>query len=229
MLAIRHRLAAAALFATLLIAAAGHAETTEPERLVERARITVESLAAKPEMAEMRGLLSRARAVLVFPQVLKAGFIVGGQGGSGVLLGRDPQTGAWTAPAFYTMGAGSIGLQMGAEASELVLLVMNDKALTAVIANQVKLGADATIAVGPIGMGVGAATTTALAADIYSFSSAKGLFGGATLEGAVIYGRDDWNRVYYGAPYTAADIVIRRQTEAPAAAPLQQALQRAER
>jgi len=201
---------------------------TEQQILVDRARVTVDAFTAQSDMEQMRQLLAKARGVIIFPQLLKAGFLVGGQGGSGVLLGRDPKTGSWTAPAFYTLGAGSIGLQIGAEASEVMLLIMNERALNAMINNQVKLGADATIAVGPIGKGVQAATTTALSADIYSFARSKGLFGGISIEGAVIAARDSWDRDYYGKAVTAGSIVLRREVEAPAAAGLQQALQRAE-
>lgn len=201
---------------------------SEEQILVEKAKATVDAFTAQADMSDMRRLLSKARGVLVFPQILKASFIVGAEGGSGVLLGRDPKTGSWTAPAFYTMGAASLGLQAGAEASEVMLLIMNDRALSAVIANQVKLGADASIAVGPIGKGVEASTTTNLHADIYSFSRAKGLAAGISLEGSVIKSRDERNSAYYGQNFTPRQIVILRQIEAPNALPLQQALQRAE-
>jgi SH3 domain-containing YSC84-like protein 1 len=222
-------LATLILLASSLLGRAVYAEPPSQQQiLVDRARTTVESFTTQSDMEQMRRLLQRARGIVIIPQILKAGFIIGGEGGSGVLLGHDPQTGAWTAPAFYTMGSGSVGLQIGAEVSELVLLIMSDKALHAVINNQVKLGADATIAVGPMGKGVEAATTTALDADIYSFARSKGLFGGLSLAGSVIKARDDWNRAYYGQSVTSGDIVIRRQIEAPAAAPLEQALKQAE-
>lgn len=220
---------AALVSLALLFALPGTAQTvTEEQNLVERAKATVDAFTAQADMEEMRKLLPRARGVLVFPQILKAGFILGAEGGSGVLLGRDGKTGAWTAPAFYTMGAASIGFQAGAEASEVMLLIMSDRALNAVIEHQVKLGADASIAVGPIGKGMGASTTTNLNADIYSFARTKGLFGGVSLEGAVIKSRDSMMQAYYGKPASARQVVLQRQLEAPHALPLQQALQRAE-
>jgi lipid-binding SYLF domain-containing protein len=211
-----------------LAALARPAFATEEQDLVDRARITVDGFARDPEFAEMRRLLPRAKGVIVFPNIFKAGFIIGGEGGSGVLVGRDGKTGAWTAPAFYTLGAGSVGLQIGAEASEVMLLVMTDNGLRAVISNQVKLGADASIAVGPIGKGVEASTTTALRADIYSFAKSRGLFGGISLEGAVLAARDSWNQKYYGRTVSAEAIVLRREVEAANAALLQDSLRRAE-
>ncbi|HYM31376.1 MAG TPA: lipid-binding SYLF domain-containing protein [Candidatus Cybelea sp.] len=219
------------VFAAFISGSQGRAvaqTVSEQQILVDRARSTIEQFTAQSDMEQMRRILKKARAVVIFPQILKAGFIIGGEGGSGVLLAHDRQTGAWTAPSFYTLGSGSIGLQIGAEVAQVVLLIMTDKALNAVINNQVKLGADATIAVGPMGKGVEAATTTALNADIYSFAATQGLFAGLSLAGSVIKARNEWNRDYYGQPVTAGDIVIRRQVEAPAAAPLDQALTRAE-
>lgn len=212
------------------VAGAARAQTSsEQQILVDRARSTVESFTAQPDMDTMRHYLARARAVLVFPQILKAGFFVGGQGGSGVLLARDPATGAWSSPAFYTLGGGSLGLQFGAEASEVMLLIMNSKALNAIINNQVKLGADASIAVGPLGKGVEAATTTALNQDILSFARSKGLFAGVSVAGAVINARNSWNQLYYGRKVTAGDVVLRRQAEASGATALIGALRQAER
>lgn len=214
----------------LLSLSAGARADTGPNQqqiLVDQARSTVQAFAAQPDMVGMRRLLARSYGVLIFPQVLKAGFIIGGSGGSGVLVGHDPSTGAWTAPAFFTMGSGSFGLQIGAEASQVVLLVMNPNALSAIIHNKVKLGADATVAVGPVGKGLGAGVTTALHADIYTFARSKGLFGGISLSGSVVQGRTDMDQSYYGESLTAADIILERRVSAPAAAGLIGALNQA--
>jgi lipid-binding SYLF domain-containing protein len=218
-----------ALVAALpLVALARPAFATEEQDLVDRARITVDGFVRDAEFAEMRRLMPRAKGVIVFPSIFKAGFIIGGEGGNGVLVGRDTNTGAWTAPTFVTMGAGSVGLQIGAEASEVMLLIMTENGLRAVLSNQVKLGADASIAVGPIGKGVEASTTTALRADIYSFAKSRGLFGGVSLEGAVLASRPSMNERYYGRAISAEAIILRREVEAPNAALLQDALRRAE-
>src|SRR5215831_1481698 len=118
----RGAIAIAIVIAASLFPLARTARADDQQSLVDKARITVESFAGASEMSEMRKLMGRARAVLVVPQLIKIGYVVGGAGGSGVLLARDQKTGRWSAPAFYTMGAGSLGLQIGASASEMMLL-----------------------------------------------------------------------------------------------------------
>ena len=183
------------------------AQATEQEALVDKARLTVEALAADENMAAMRTLLTEARAVIVIPEFLKGGFILGGSGGNAVLLDRRGE--GWGGPALYTMAGGSIGLQIGGQISEVVLLIMTPRALDAVVHAAMKLGVDAVIAAGPIGVGVEAATTTNLGADIYSFARTKGLFIGASLEGSVIKPREEWNRKYYGEAPSARQIIVR--------------------
>ncbi|MEH6545780.1 MAG: lipid-binding SYLF domain-containing protein, partial [Sneathiella sp.] len=130
-------MAAGLLFAgTSSLATAGE----DQNQLVERAATTVKEMAAKQDFSEFRKLLAVAKGVVVFPRVLEAGFFIGGAGGSGVLLSKGAD-GNWSSPAFYTMGQGSIGLQFGAQAKELVLVVMTEKGLKAIINNNVKLGA----------------------------------------------------------------------------------------
>jgi len=176
---------------------------TEQEALVEKSRLTLEAMARDKDLPIL-GYLKRAKAVLIVPQFLKAGFIIGGAGGSGVLVARGQQ--GWSDPAFMTMGAGSIGLQIGAEAQEVVLLVMTDKGLDAILKDNVKLGGDASIAVGPVGAGASAATTTNLDADVLSFARSKGLYGGVSFEGAVVANRHEWNEAYYGRKAAGADV-----------------------
>ncbi|SLN21315.1 lipid-binding SYLF domain-containing protein [Oceanibacterium hippocampi] len=197
----------------VLISGAISAQANDQQVLIDQSKATMESLAGQSDLEGMRILLKQAKGVLIVPQLLKAGFIIGGEGGSGVLLARQAD-GSWSAPAFYTLGAASLGLQIGAEAKEVVLLIMNTEALNAVINNQVKLGADASVAVGPVGKNVEAATTTNLNADIYSYARAKGLFGGVSVEGAVIAARDKWNQAYYGQAVTTGDIVARGKVDA---------------
>jgi lipid-binding SYLF domain-containing protein len=209
-----------------MLGSTAHAQ--EQQGLVDKARITVEAFTNQSDMAAMRRLLGKAHGVFVAPQLIKAGFIFGAEGGSGVLLARDPATGQWSPPAFYTMGAGSFGLQIGGEVSELVLVINTAKGLNAVLQSQFKAGVDAAIAVGPLGKGVEASTTTAFNADIYAFSRSQGLYGGATLEGAAIVARHEWNEGYYGKPAAARDIVIERTVDNRASEGLRQALQAAE-
>ncbi len=202
----------------------GHAAAEDPQQLVDKARITVETLTEIEQMATVKQLMAESKGVMVVPQMLRGGFIVGAAGGSGVLLSRDAKTGRWSSPAFYTLGSGSIGLQIGAEASEVLLLIMTEEGLQAVINDQFRLGADASVAVGPVGAGVQASTTSNMSADIYSFQISKGLYGGVALEGGVISARDDWNQEYYGKTAEAKAIVLERRFTHPGARQLQTAL-----
>ncbi|MBM3502339.1 MAG: lipid-binding SYLF domain-containing protein [Alphaproteobacteria bacterium] len=181
-------------------------QAQEAQILIDRARTTVEEFRLDADMGSMRILLARAKAVLIIPQLLKAGFIIGGEGGNGVLLTR--RDGRWSAPAFYSFGAGSVGLQIGAQASEVMLLLMTDRAVDAVLRNRVTLGGDASVAAGPLGRGVEAATTTNFRADVYAYSRTKGLFAGASLEGAVLTPLDNANATYYGQRVSARDILM---------------------
>lgn len=196
-------LIAGLMFAFAFAAAPVRAQS-EQEALVEKARLTLESMVRQKNLP-IQDYLRRAKGVLIVPQFLKAGFIIGGAGGSGVLMARGSQ--GWTGPAFMTMGAGSIGLQIGAEAQEVLLIVMTDKGLDAILKDNVKLGGDASIAVGPVGAGVSGATTTALKADVVSFALSKGLYGGVSFEGAVVANRNEWNEAYYGRPTTGPQAV----------------------
>jgi lipid-binding SYLF domain-containing protein len=199
----------------------------EQEALVEKAKLSVDALVAQPDMGQFRKLLAVSKGIVVFPQVLKAGFIIGGAGGTGVLLSRD-DTGNWSSPAFYTMGQASIGLQIGAEAKELVLVIMTEKGLTAIIENQVKLGADLSAAVGPVGSNVGASSTTNMDVDVFSFAKNAGLFIGASVEGSVLNARLDWLKSYYGQDLTVKQVVLDRTVDNPQSNKLKSALTAAE-
>ncbi|MCG8545246.1 MAG: lipid-binding SYLF domain-containing protein, partial [Alphaproteobacteria bacterium] len=129
------------------------------------------------------------------------------EGGSGVLLAKG-SSGKWSYPAFYTMGGASFGLQIGGQSSEVMLLIMTSKGINSVINNKVKLGADISAAVGPVGVGAEASTTTNLRADIYSFSLNAGAFIGASLAGAVIAPRQAWNTDYYNSANATAKAVV---------------------
>lgn len=189
------------------------AASSAEQQLIDQARIAVEQLRADPNLASFPGLLKRAKAVVVVPELVKAGFIIGGEGGSGMLLVRDSETGEWGYPAFYTMAAASIGLQFGAQVSKVMFLVMTDGGLEAMMSDKLTLGADVSIAAGPVGAGIEVGTTLNIDADIYSFSHTKGLFGGVSFEGAVLVPDDDANEAYYGKPITARGIVILREVK----------------
>ncbi len=151
--------------------------------------------------------------------MLKGGFVIGGSGGSGVLVSRNMKTGSWGYPVFYTMGSISFGLQIGAEASEIVLLIMTEKGMESLLSTSFKLGADVTVAAGPMGAGAKVAT-----ADILAFAKSKGAYGGAAIEGAIVKPKDDWNSTYYNKPVRVSDIIIRQTDTNPDADGLRETL-----
>ncbi|MFI5021895.1 MAG: lipid-binding SYLF domain-containing protein [Alphaproteobacteria bacterium] len=200
---------------------------SDAEALVEKARLTFLDLYNDPNYTQLKRHMKLAKAVLIVPNQLKGAFIVGAQGGSGVLIAKD-QNGAWGYPGFYTIGAGSLGFQIGFQNSSAVLVILTERGLDAVIDNQVKLGVDVSVALGPVGQGLSGATTTAAGADIVAFARTEGLFAGGSLEGSLIVKRDDWNTEFYGQGLTPRDIVLGSKYSNPKADALRQALQAAQ-
>ncbi len=194
----------------------------EHQEVVDKAKATVDNFHLDTDYPEFKGILQRSKGVLVFPSLVKAGFIFGGEGGSGVLVAHG-STG-WSYPAFYTMGSGSFGLQIGVQDAEVILALMTDKGLEQVMKSEMKLGADASVAAGKKGTGVEAATTTNFGADILSYAKAKGAYAGATFEGSVISSRDEWNAAYYGQKVLVEDIVRHQKVKNPGADALRTAL-----
>ena len=203
------------------------ADEGEQKDLVEKSRITLDGFLADSNMAWFRDHMKEARGIFIVPQLLKAAFFFGGEGGSGVFLVKDDKTDEWSDPAFYTMGAGSFGFQFGAQASEVVLLVMSQRGIESLLTSTFKLGGDISVAIGPVGAGIEGSTAMNLSADLLSFARAKGLFGGISLEGAVIATRDEWNRDYYGKEVRPTDILVKRAVMNPHSAGLKAALVRA--
>ncbi len=224
MKAMLHRLPARLVLAGLIGWMSAPAFAASEQALIDQARLVVNELKGNPHFDAFRELLGQSKAVVVVPELVKAGFIFGGEIGTGVLLARDPATGEWSYPAFYTMTSGSFGLQIGVQVSKVILLVMTDGGLDKLMSANVTLGADANIAAGPIGAGVQADTTLNVDVDIYSFATSKGLFGGISLEGGVLVADDDAGEAYYNKPLTARGIVILRQASNPGADDLRAAL-----
>ena len=182
------------------------AQRTEQQELVDAADQSLSNLLRDPNMSWLQYNIGRAKAVMIAPVIVKAGFIFGGSGGRAVTLARDPQSGKWIGPAFYTMVTASVGFQAGISVSEVVTLVMTDKALNSLLAPSVKLGGDASIAAGPVGAGA----KSDVVADFISFSRAKGLYGGVNLDGTVIAISNEWNEWYYGKDgILPPDILVR--------------------
>jgi SH3 domain-containing YSC84-like protein 1 len=198
---------------------------SEAEALVDQARWTVEMFKERndePDQA-FRAALKDASGIVIFPGAVKGAFIVGAEGGNGVLVARD-DTGVWGYPAFYTLGAGSFGLQVGAQSSEIVLVLRTQKALQAIINNQGKLGGNIQMTMGQVGAGIEAATTTNVGADIVGFAHGAGVYAGASLEGAVLARRNDLNQAYYGKGATPQTIVFDQRFANPQADPLRLSL-----
>lgn len=214
--------------AVVLAAAFGHmparaSDASDASALVEKAQSTINTFTTHKDFPTLQSALGKAKAVLIFPQILKAGFILGGSGGSGVLLVRDEKTGNWVGPAFYTMGSASLGFQAGASSAEVVMVVHSQKALDSLYSNKLKLGADASVAIGPKGVGTGASLT----ADFIAYSTVKGAFVGMAVDGSVLDVRNTLNAAYYGKPVTPTDILARQNVNNPASAGLQNALKSA--
>jgi SH3 domain-containing YSC84-like protein 1 len=194
-------------------------ETRTAQDLVEQSRMTVNNFLADKELGDsVRSLLQRAKAVVIFPQELTGAFIIGASGGNGVALARDAQN-RWSGPAFYTLGGVSFGFQAGGEASEVLLVALTDRGLAALQSTSAKLGADAGVAAGPVGLGAAAATEN-LSADIVSYVRNKGLYAGVALTGAVVGVRTALNQAYYGRAVTPTDILTSRTVSNPQSAGL---------
>ena len=163
--------------------------------------------------------------MLICPRVFKAGFILGGEGGACVLLARAGN-GTWSYPAFYGMGSGSIGFQIGIQDAQFVMMIMTEKGLNAVLNSQFKFGADASLAIATIGAGIQGSTTSAFGADIVAFSQTRGLYGGVSLEGSLMGQRTGWNAAYYGHEMGSRQIVMDMQGSNAGADPLRDVLTR---
>ena len=182
-------------------------DTVEAQEIVNQARATFKDFMADDNYSWLHEHLKDAKGLLIFPLVLKAGVFVGASGGNGVLLVKDPKTGEWSQPAFYTIGAVSFGLQVGIEGAEVVVLVMTQKAVASLLTSSFKLGGDISAAGGPQGVGVKSDVT----AHFISFARAKGIFIGLDLEGSVISVREGLNQAYYGKEVTPEDIIVNNE------------------
>ncbi|HEX7389697.1 MAG TPA: lipid-binding SYLF domain-containing protein [Acidiphilium sp.] len=214
--------AAAILLAVPLAACAANSNNpNSAQELVDRSTLTVETMLGdgSAQANQTTQLLRRAKAVVVCPRIFKAGFFIGGEGGDCVLVSRAAN-GSWSDPAFYTMGSGSFGLQIGVQNAEIIMLLMNDTALNAFLSSQFKVGADAGISVATIGAGVGGSTGTALGADIVSFSKANGLYGGISLSGSVFSNDAALEQQYYGQLIDPRQIVVNMSVNNAGANPL---------
>jgi lipid-binding SYLF domain-containing protein len=175
----------------------------EQQKLVNAADVTLSNFLRDPEMTWLQNNIGNAKAVLIAPEIVKAGFIFGGSGGRAVLLAKEG--GKWRGPAFYTMATGSVGFQAGISVSEMITLVMTEKALNSMLSANFKMGGDASVAAGPVGAGA----KSNVVADMIAFTRAKVVYGGVNLDGTLVNLTDDWNKAYYGKPVLPPDILIK--------------------
>jgi lipid-binding SYLF domain-containing protein len=196
---------------------------SEQDQLVRDAQTTFSNFVRDPDMTWFQRHIADAKAVLIAPKIVRAGWIFGGSGGRAVLFSRNGQSGRWSGPAFYNVGTASVGFQAGIDVSETVTLIMTDKGFNSLMASSVKLGGDASIAAGPIGAGANSDVT----ADLISFSRSKGIYGGLNLNGTVVSVADNWNGAYYGRSVLPPDILMRASVHNPQADELADAITRA--
>jgi SH3 domain-containing YSC84-like protein 1 len=209
---------AALALSVALLAAPAAAQSKEEDRLREAAQVMQEILDIPESIPQ--DLLDRAECVIVIPSVKKFAIGIGGSYGRGAITCRTGRnfTGQWSAPAMFRLGGGNIGLQLGGQATDFVLLVMNPKGAESIMGSKVKLGADASAAAGPKGRTAAAQTDIVMRAEILTYSRSRGLFAGISLEGSTLRQDNSANRSIYGRRYTAREIVREGKVQAPAAA-----------
>jgi len=195
-----------------------YGQKKEQERVENSGKVMQEILKAPDSIPQ--SVLDKADCVVVLPSVVKAAFIVGGSYGRGVMTCRSGKTfhGKWGAPTMMALEGGSAGLQIGGEATDFILLLMNDRAASGILSSKVKLGGDASAAAGPVGRTASAETDVTLRADILSYSRARGAFAGVSLEGSTLRPDNDANKHLYGQQLEAKDIVLNSKVKAPPSA-----------
>ena len=197
------RLVVSLMFVAAPLAAWAETSLAEAEKLAADSGKTLDNFVADKDMTWFRGHAKDAKGLFICSQVVKAGFIFGGSGGRCVLVAKGAH--GWNGPAFYSIGTASAGFQAGIQDSEIVALVMTQKALDSFMSNSFKVGGDASAAAGPVGVGTGATPN----ADLVYYSKSKGLYGGVDASGAVIKPSEDFNKAYYGKDASPIDIIVR--------------------
>lgn len=182
-------------------------DSTKAQAIVDKAKVSFDMFMADEEYVWLHENLNRVKGLLIYPQVLKGGFILGGTGGTGVLFVKDAKTGDWSQPAFYTLGSVTFGLQIGGEASEIIVMVMTQKGVDSLYASSAKLGGDVSVAIGPVGSGA----KGNIFADFISFARSKGLYAGLNLEGSVLKVRDSLNHAYYKTAVSPVQIIVEKK------------------
>ena len=185
----------------------------DPQAHIVASEATLSNFLRDPDMDWLQRNFGRAKAVIITPEIVKAGFIFGGSGGRALVVARDPKSGKWVGPAFYAMATASVGFQAGISVAEGVTLVMTDKGFNSLLATSFKIGGDASVAAGPVGAGA----RSDIVADLITFNRAKGVYGGLNLDGTVVTASDDWNASFYGKKVLPPDILVRASVHNAAA------------
>lgn len=194
------------LFGSLVFSVSAYADKKEEVERAQNAAKAFREIMEAPDQTIPKELLDRSYCVAVFPSVKKGGFVVGGQFGRGLVSCRKPSSG-WSAPAYFTIGGGSFGLQIGAQAVDLVLLIMNEDGVNGLLKSKFEIGAGAAATAGPVGRNAAASTDATLNAQILSYSRSKGLFAGLELKGSVLKEDEGANKDVYGRAVSAKDIL----------------------
>lgn len=192
------------------------AQQKEAERLTSSYDV-MRAVLDMPDKGIPKDLLNKSYCVLVFPSVKKGAFVVGGSYGRGVMTCRSGSQfrGPWSAPAFFAIEGGSFGLQIGGQATDFVLLIMNEQGAKSVMSSKVKLGGDASVAAGPVGRTTSAETDVVLKAEILSWSRNRGIFAGISLTGSTLRSDDDANKNLYGKDLNAKQIILQGEVKTP--------------
>jgi len=209
------KVAAVAAVALTLLPCLAFAQQVETDRVNEAARVLEEILAA-PDKGVPEAIIEKAQAVVVIPSTVKGALLIGAQRGKGVMSVKSAA--GWSAPAFITLTGGSVGLQIGGQATDIVLVVVNERGIENLAQNTFKIGGDASVAAGPVGREATASTDYKLQAEILSYSRSRGLFAGVSLAGSTIRADRDANEKIYGVGYSTKNIVVERKVEPTAAA-----------
>lgn len=213
----------AVLFATAILVAvsfaAGLSDAFALENkwtaLVEESGKVLSEVQQMPDQGIPDDLLRSSSGIAIFPSTVSAGFVIGGKYGQGIIMVRDEKTGNWSPPAVFTIAGGSLGMQIGGQATDFILLIMNRRSIDGILQGKFKLGGDASIAAGPVGRAASASTDVQLKGGILSYSRSRGLFAGAKLEGDVITEHFDGNDELYGEMFSARQILIEKKAKMP--------------
>ena len=192
----------------LLAPGAWAAEQTPQQELIQDAQYVMEEIMSSPDLEIPSGLISKAKAIIIFPTMLKGGFFVGARYGKGVAIVRNSKNGYWGPPSFITTMGGSFGFQFGAQAVDLILVVMSERGIKGLLEDNFTLGGDIAVAAGPVGRHAELGVDIMLQGDMYSYSRSKGIFGGVSLKGTVIKPNWVYNEEYYRKKLTPEEIMM---------------------